>query len=141
MCVPRPCIWHAHTKPFWQAKRLRLSHLKRDHARKLLALARASRDAARSDVISTGKHLKEVQKAAEVLRVRQAVAAMTLKEAEYQIGAIRGALDLLCISEISLSDDEDDRADDDVAFHDLDFHDSASDGSTCAHADSLTTKS
>jgi hypothetical protein len=71
-------------------------------------LAHASREAARADALSTGKHLKEVQKATEVLHVQEAVAVARLRDADHRIGMIRAALDELSISEISLSDGEDD---------------------------------
>jgi hypothetical protein len=94
-----------------QPSKSRSQHLKRSHARRLLALARASRDAARAKAVSTHKHLKEVRKAAELLRVQEAIVIAKWREADQQIGAIRGALDVLNIPEVSLSDNEGDGED------------------------------
>jgi len=73
----------------------------------LLALARTSRDAAHADAYRTSAHLKEVQKAAEVLHVQEAIAFSWLRDARRRVGAVRGALDRLGIPPVLLSDDED----------------------------------
>jgi hypothetical protein len=82
--------------------------MKRDRARKLLALARANREVACAVEERTREHLKEVQKTVEMLREQETVAKARVKIAYQRIGALRAALTRLGIPEISLSDNEGD---------------------------------
>jgi hypothetical protein len=97
-----------HSLNAFQLSWRQLQHLKRTNARKLLTLARASREAARADAISARSRLDELRKAVEVFRVQEIIALAKLSDADQQIGAICGALDIMGIPEVSLSDGEDD---------------------------------
>jgi hypothetical protein len=82
--------------------------MKREHARKLLALARANRDVACAVVERTRERLREARKITELLHVQEVVALARERDAYQRIGALRAALTRLGIPEISLSDNEDD---------------------------------
>jgi hypothetical protein len=80
--------------------------MKRDHARKLLALARANREVACVVAERASEHLKETQKAAEILRAQEVVAKARVKVTYQHIGTLLAALTQLGMPEISLSNNE-----------------------------------
>jgi hypothetical protein len=84
------------------------TRLERNYARRLLALACASREAARAEAIRAQERLREGQRAVELLMLQAQVAKVTLREAGQNVEVVRRALDALDIPEVSFSDDEDD---------------------------------
>jgi hypothetical protein len=93
--------------------------LVRNYARKLLALAHASRQAAHAEAMHAYEHLQEGQKMVELLRLHTHVTKVRLKEADKNISVVRHALDAMHIPEVSFSDDEggDDEIDCVPVFH------------------------
>ena len=88
--------------------------MSRNHARKLLALARASRGAAHADAIRAQEYLREGWRAVELLLLQARIAKVKLREADQRVDIIRRALDEMHIPEVSFSNVEDEDEENDV---------------------------